>query len=228
MSLILSLETSVDTCSVALHQNDELLCTELISEPQAHATKLALLIESVMRKGNHTFADLSAVAITSGPGSYTGLRIGTSTAKGLCFALNIPLVAVNTLELLIYQASFHNPDKALLCAMIDARRMEVYSMLANADGVIMHETASEIIEPNSYQSLLEKHKILFFGNGAIKCKELIQHPNAYFVEDQIPRASSLGHMAYKKLKQQQVEDLVHFEPFYLKEFLAKQSSKPLF
>ena len=228
MALILSRETSVDTCSVALHQNDELLSTEMILEPQAHAAKLALLIESVMKKGKHTFAELNAVAIASGPGSYTGLRIGTSTAKGLCFALNIPLLAVNTLELLIYQATFHNPDKALLCAMIDARRMEVYSMLADADGVAIKETASEIIEAHSYQMILEKHKILFFGNGAPKCKDLINHPNAYFLDDQVPNAASLGQMAYKKLKQNQIEDLVHFEPFYLKEFLVKKSAKPLF
>ncbi|GCC53677.1 tRNA (adenosine(37)-N6)-threonylcarbamoyltransferase complex dimerization subunit type 1 TsaB [Chryseotalea sanaruensis] len=228
MSLILSLETSVDSCSVALHENGRLLHEELIKEPQAHATKLALLIQVSFQKINRSMRELKAVAITSGPGSYTGLRIGTSTAKGLCFSLNIPLLSVNTLELLIYQASFQNPQNAMLCAMIDARRMEVYSMLANSDRTIVNDTVAEIIEDQSYHSILENQKILFFGNGAVKCKDVINHPNAIFLEDQLPLASFLGELASNKFMSNQFEDLVHFEPFYLKEFLVKKSTKPLF
>jgi tRNA threonylcarbamoyladenosine biosynthesis protein TsaB len=228
MSLILSLETSVDSCSVALHENSRLIHTELIKEPQAHAIKLALLIQTSFQKIDRSMLELKAVAITSGPGSYTGLRIGTSTAKGLCFALNIPLLSVNTLELLIYQASFKNPQKAMLCAMIDARRMEVYAMLANSDRVVINDTAAEIIDEHSYLTTLENQKILFFGNGSAKCKDVINHPNAIFLEDQLPLASSLGELASNKFKSNQFEDLVHFEPFYLKEFIVKKSNKPLF
>lgn len=228
MSFILSLETSVDSCSVALHENGILLHTELIKEPQAHATRLALLIQTSFQKVNRSIQQLKAVAITSGPGSYTGLRIGTSTAKGLCFALNIPLLSINTLELLIYQASFQNPQKAMLCAMIDARRMEVYAMLSNSDIVVVEETNAQIIDEHSYQSVLENQKILFFGNGAAKCMGVINHPNAIFLEDQIPLASFLGELAFNKFQHNQFEDLVHFEPLYLKEFLVKKSTKPLF
>lgn len=228
MSLILSLETSVYSCSVALHENGRLLHTELIKEPQAHATKLALLIQTSFQKIDRSMLELKAIAITSGPGSYTGLRIGTSTAKGLCFALNIPLLSVNTLELLIYQASFQNPQKAMLCAMIDARRMEVYAMLANSDRVVVNDTVAEIIDEHSYRTTLENQKILFFGNGSAKCKDAINHPNAIFLEDQLPLASSLGELASNKFKSNQFEDLVHFEPFYLKEFMVKKSNKPLF
>ncbi len=228
MSLILSLETSVDSCSVALHENGILLHTELVKEPQAHATRLALLIQASFQRLDRSMHELKAIAITSGPGSYTGLRIGTSTAKGLCFALSIPLLSVNTLELLIYQASFHNTQKAMLCAMIDARRMEVYAMLANSDRAVVEETNAQIIDEYSYQSVLENQKILFFGNGAAKCVGVINHPNAIFLEDQIPLASFLGELAFKKLQHNQFEDLVHFEPFYLKEFLVKKSTKPLF
>lgn len=228
MSFILSLETSVDSCSVALHENGVLLHTELVKEPQAHATRLALLIQTSFQKVNRSMHELKAVAITSGPGSYTGLRIGTSTAKGLCFALNIPLLSINTLELLIYQASFQNPQKALLCAMIDARRMEVYAMLASSDRAIVEETSAQIIDEHSYQSTLESQEILFFGNGAAKCKEAINHPNAIFLEDHIPLASFLGELAFTKFQHNQFEDPIHFEPFYLKEFLVKKSTKPLF
>lgn len=228
MSFILSLETSVDSCSVALHEDGVLLQTELIREPQAHATKLALLIQGSFQKIKRSIYELKAVAITSGPGSYTGLRIGTSTAKGLCFALNIPLLSLNTLEVLIYQASFQNPQKALLCAMIDARRMEVYAMLANSDRAVVEETNAQIIDEHSYHSILQNQKILFFGNGAAKCKDVINHPNAIFLDDQQPLASSLGELAFIKYQHNQFEDLVHFEPFYLKEFLVKKSTKPLF
>ncbi|NBW36620.1 MAG: tRNA (adenosine(37)-N6)-threonylcarbamoyltransferase complex dimerization subunit type 1 TsaB [Cytophagia bacterium] len=215
MSLILSLETSVDSCSVALHENGVLLHSELIKEPQAHATRLALLIQTSLQSSNRSMNELNAVAITSGPGSYTGLRIGTSTAKGLCFALNIPLLSVNTLELLIYQASFHNPE-------------EVYTMLTNSDRTVVRETTAEIIDEHSYRTILENNKILFLGNGAAKCKEVINHPNALFLDDQQPLASALGELAYNKFQQNQFEDLVHFEPNYLKDFQVKKSTKPLF
>jgi tRNA threonylcarbamoyladenosine biosynthesis protein TsaB len=223
MPIILSLETSTDVCSVALHDNKALLGEAVIREPQAHASRLAPLIESVMRDAKISFSDLQAVAIASGPGSYTGLRIGTSTAKGLCLALNIPLIAIGTLEVLAYQGSRINHSGAFLCPMIDARRMEVYCLVANANLEIMRPVSATVVDPTTFTELLEQSPVLFFGNGSEKCRAVITHSNAFFMENIYPLASSLGELAMKKFEAGQTEDLVTFKPFYLKEFVAKRA-----
>lgn len=222
MSILLSLETSTDVCSVAVHDGDKCLAEAVIREPQAHAAKLAPSIERVMREAQIGMHDLEAVAVSSGPGSYTGLRIGTSTAKGLCFGLDIPLVSIGTLELLAYQASFMNPQKALLCPMIDARRMEVYALLADADLRIMRAVSAFIVDETTFSELLAEKQVLFLGNGADKCRAVIRHPNAYFLDEVVPLASRLGELAGRKLLAGDVEDLAAFQPFYLKEFVAKK------
>lgn len=223
MSVILSLETSTDVCSVALHDNTALLSQAEIHQPQSHASRLAPLIEQVIRAAGIDFKDIKAVAITQGPGSYTGLRIGTSTAKGLCYALDVPLLSVGTLELLAFQANVYNASKALLCPMIDARRMEVYSLVADAELNILETVSARILDQNSFRELLESNQMLFCGNGSTKCKEIIHHPNASFLDNIYPLASALGLMAEKKFQAQQFEDLVNFKPFYLKEFVAKKA-----
>ena len=223
MPIILSLETSTDVCSVALHDNKTLLGEAVIREPQAHASRLAPLIESVMRDAKISFSDLQAVAIASGPGSYTGLRIGTSTAKGLCLALNIPLIAIGTLEVLAYQGSRINHSGAFLCPMIDARRMEVYCLVANANLEIMRPVSATVVDPTTFTELLEQSPVLLFGNGSEKCRAVITHSNAFFMENIYPLASSLGELAMKKFEAGQTEDLVTFKPFYLKEFVAKRA-----
>lgn len=228
MAFILSLETSVDTCSVALHNEGELLAAQTIHEPQMHASKLAGLIEEVLNVASARTTSLQAVAITSGPGSYTGLRIGTSTAKGLCYALAVPLIALPTLELLAYQASHLTTSDTLLCPMIDARRMEVYCTIVDSLRNTVRPVAAEIIDEASFKDILPEKRITFFGNGSSKCKAVINHPNAIFIDGIIPAASSLGEVAFKKFTQNQFVDLVHFEPFYLKEFQVKKSTKPLF
>lgn len=228
MALILSLETSVDTCSVALHDRGKLLTSETIEEPQAHASKLGLLIEKVLHGSQKATKELEAVAITSGPGSYTGLRIGVSTAKGLCYSLDIPLIAVNTLQLMAYQASHSISEGTLMCPMIDARRMEVYSLLMDSSLSILAPIKAEVIDEQSYAEVLSNQRIAFFGNGAAKCKSVIAQPNATFIDGIIPSAISLGEMAALKFENTEFEDLIHFEPFYLKEFQVKKSSKPLF
>lgn len=228
MAFILSLETSVDTCSVALHNQSELLATQTINEPQMHASKLAGLIEEVLKAASVQTKNLQAVAITSGPGSYTGLRIGISTAKGLCYALTVPLVTLNTLELLAYQASHLTTSDTLLCPMIDARRMEVYCTIVDSLRNTVRPVTAEIIDETSFIDILQEKRIAFFGNGSSKCKAVINHPNAVFIDGIIPVASSLGEVAFKEFTQNQFEDLVHFEPFYLKEFQVKKSTKPLF
>jgi tRNA threonylcarbamoyladenosine biosynthesis protein TsaB len=228
MALILSLETSVDTCSVAIQNKGNVLASAIVTEPQAHASKLALLIEQVLKESNTSPQVLNAVAVASGPGSYTGLRIGVSTAKGLCYSLDIPLIAVNTLELLAYQVISVALQDSLLCPMIDARRMEVYSMLADSRLKVLQAIKPEIIDEQSYSHMLLDNKIIFFGNGAAKCKGVITHPNALFIDDVIPSAVSLGEIASRKFEKEEFEDLIHFEPLYLKEFQIKKSTKPLF
>jgi tRNA threonylcarbamoyladenosine biosynthesis protein TsaB len=222
MSLILSLETSAKVCSVAIHDNEKLIATSEIHIEQSHASKLAVLIEEVKNKARIELNQLAAVAISSGPGSYTGLRIGTSTAKGLCFALNIPLISIGSLELLANQMKERTLQQAYLCPMIDARRMEVYCLVMDLSLRIISPTEAKVIDELSFKEYLDKNKVLFFGDGSDKCRDMIKHENAHFIKDLYPMASHLGLMAFEKFKQNDMEDLVNFEPHYLKEFMIKQ------
>lgn len=224
MPLLLSLETSTTVCSVALHENSTLLSTAEVHREHSHASKLAPLIDHVVRTADVTLKDLRAVAVASGPGSYTGLRIGTSTAKGLCYALSIPLVAVGTLNIMAAQVNATNMSGARLCPMIDARRMEVYCQLFDVTNTPVQAVEAKVIDEHSFEKELEEGKIIFFGNGADKCRPVITHPNAIFISGITPSAADLGVLAWQKFQQQRTEDLVHFEPFYLKEFMIKKPS----
>jgi tRNA threonylcarbamoyladenosine biosynthesis protein TsaB len=223
MSLILSLETSTEVGSVALHKDGKLLTTSEIHIQYSHASKLAVLIDQVLTNAGVNANQLNAVAVTSGPGSYTGLRIGTSTAKGLCFALDIPLLSVGSLELMAYQVSKSLTDDILLCPMIDARRMEVYCLVANRSLEILQATQPVIIEADSFAHFFTENRILFFGNGAAKCKDVMGSQRAMYLDDINPQASHLGELAFQKFQQNEIEDLINFEPNYLKEFLIKPS-----
>lgn len=222
MSLILSLETSAKVCSVAIHNNATLVATSEIHIEQSHASKLAVLIEEVKKKAGIELNQLAAVAISSGPGSYTGLRIGTSTAKGLCFSLSIPLISIGSLELLVFQMKEHNPQNAYLCPMIDARRMEVYCLISDSSLRIIQSTEAKVIDEGSFKEYLDKGSVHFFGDGSDKCEEKILHKNAHFIRGIYPRASQLGIMAFDKFIVNEVEDLINFEPHYLKEFMIKE------
>lgn len=228
MAIILSLETSGNSCSVALHNNGQLVAIKRVDEPQAHASKLAPLIQAAANEANVLMMQLEAVAITAGPGSYTGLRIGTSTAKGLCFSLNIPLISVSTLDLLVYQGIEFDLKCDLLCPMIDARRMEVYCMIADRNFKVIQPTEASILDENSFASLLEHNTITFYGDGAAKFKSVLQNSNAFFVDDVLPSVEVLGNVAQQKFSNKQFEDLIYFEPNYLKEFQVKKSTKPMF
>ncbi len=221
MALILSLETSTNVCSAAIHDQGKVLALAEAHIEQSHASKLAVLIDDIKKIAGVELSDLSGVAVSSGPGSYTGLRIGTSTAKGICYALSIPLLSVNTLDLLAFQVSHVNIINAFLCPMIDARRMEVYCQVVNAKLQIVTPVEAKIIDETSFIELLNTESFIFFGNGADKCEEVIKHPNAHFLKNITPTASALGNIASNKFEQGLIEDLVHFEPFYLKEFMAK-------
>jgi len=219
--LILSIETSTKICSVALHNKGELLAESTLYVDKSHAEKLAVLIKNLISYADITAKDLTAIAIASGPGSYTGLRIGTSTAKGLCYALNIPLMAVNTLEAMAYGVTQTLTKDYILCPMLDARRMEVYCMLTDKELKIIKPVEAKIIEEDSFFTELITNKIVFFGNGAAKCKAILGgHSNAVFINNQSISAVYVGKLAWQKYKENKFEDLAYFEPEYLKEFKA--------
>lgn len=223
MALILSLETSTDVCSVALHEGERVVNHAEIHEAQVHASRLAPLIDQVMQEAGFSLRQLNAVAVSAGPGSYTGLRIGTSSAKGLCYALDIPLIAVGTLDLLAFEGAAQDTSAAFLCPMIDARRMEVYCQVTDRGLEVIAPVAARVIDSQSFAELLAKGRVLFFGNGAGKCQEVIRHANAFFREDIYPVASTLGVIAARKFEAAAFENLVGFTPFYLKEFAAKKA-----
>lgn len=217
--LVLSLDTSTRVCSVALHQNGALLgCYELLTE-KTHSSLLTTLIQDLVTHAGFSLGDLDQVAVAKGPGSYTGLRIGVSTAKGLCFSLDKPLVSVHTLEAMAAQLTPFYPSDHLLCPMIDARRMEVYCAFYQS-GELRRETAAVIIDENSFSDLLDTHRIVFFGDGAAKCRETLgKHPNAIFPPTEVhPSARTVGQLV--AAGKGATEDLASFEPFYLKEFIG--------
>ena len=224
MALILQIETATQTCSVALAKDGLVLdCIER-TERNIHASVITIFIDELMKKNNCQFSDLSAITISMGPGSYTGLRIGVSTAKGLCYALDIPLIAINTLEAMssgfVINHFSVNPD-TLFCPMIDARRMEVYCAIYNSETAVVLETKAEIIDENSFKNVLDGHVIYFFGDGASKCESILgTHLNARVIDDFENSAKHLTALAYQKFLQRNFEDVAYFEPFYLKDFIA--------
>ncbi len=232
MSLILSLDTSTTVCSVAFHRYNSLIsctllgCYELFTERTSSAMLTTLLSDIVSQSG-YNLAELDAIAVAKGPGSYTGLRIGVSTAKGLCFALNKPLLAINTLTAMTEQIRTYFPADYLLCPMIDARRMEVYCALYSADGGEIEQTAARIIDEQSFIEWLDQKPVVFFGDGAQKCRSLIgSHPNAIFPDAPVlPSARTIGQLAAQAFGQSQFEDVATFEPFYLKDFMAIKPKK---
>ncbi|MTI20763.1 tRNA (adenosine(37)-N6)-threonylcarbamoyltransferase complex dimerization subunit type 1 TsaB [Fulvivirga sp. RKSG066] len=218
MALILSIETATNVCSVAIHKEGKLLANQSLHIAQSHSGLLVPVIQTLLNNCDLQKDQLEAVALSKGPGSYTGLRIGTSTAKGLCQALEIPLIGVNTLEAMAAQVTQFANQADILCPMLDARRMEVYCMLQNKKGETIQETQPVIIEESSFNDLLDSNKMYFFGNGAEKCKAVIQSKNAVFINDVEPDAITVGRLAYQRYIKNQFEDLAYFNPFYLKDF----------
>ena len=218
MAYILNIETSTTNCSVSLSKNGEtLVLKEDYDSNYSHAERLHLFIEDVINQANIKKTDLSAVAVSKGPGSYTGLRIGVSTAKGLCYALDIPLISVSTLEALANQADI---KEGLVIPMLDARRMEVYSAVFNAEGNQIRDIKAEVLDESSFKDYLNESKVYFIGNGVAKTKPLIKNDNAVFIEDKLPSADNMSKLAYAKYKKSDIEDVAYFEPFYLKDFIA--------
>jgi len=218
--LILHIETSTNICSIAVSENGQCLFSKSDSEGMNHAALLSVFIAEAMEFLKSTSKKPDAVAVSSGPGSYTGLRIGVSTAKGLCYGLDIPLIAVSTLEVLTAYALqiTETTANSLFCPMIDARRMEVYAAIYNQEGIIQREISADIIDENSYSEILESHIVYFFGNGAEKCKTTLTHPNARFIDGMYPLAENMIILAEKAYNENKFVDVAYFEPFYLKEF----------
>ena len=227
-NLILLIETATTTCSVALAENGRILSKKELNERNIHASHITLFIDEVMHRAEKAYTDLNAVAVSQGPGSYTGLRIGVSTAKGLCFALDIPLIAVSTLHAMavgILETISIQDEQTLLCPMIDARRMEVYTALFDTNLVEVENTQAKILDETSFDAYLENHTILFFGDGAEKCKSLYGYrSNARFVDFE-NAASHLSALAEQKLKTGKIEDVAYFEPYYLKDFMPTKPNK---
>ena len=225
MERLILIETSTALCSVALAEDGAITAYRESSAPKAHASLTAVFIQEVLDERGIRLDDCDAVCVSMGPGSYTGLRVGVSTAKGLCFGAGKPLIAVGTLDTLVAQAEKDdNPE--FIVPMIDARRMEVYTAIFK-DNVQTTDTAPMIIDENSFSDLLEQGTVLFIGDGAGKCSDVIRHPNARFCQCN-PKASAMLRPAMKAYKEKRFEDVAYFEPFYLKEFVATVSKKKLF
>ena len=227
MDRIILIETSTSLCSVALVEDGKVVSERLSSEPRAHASMTAPYVSEILKERGLRVQDCSAVAVSKGPGSYTGLRVGVSTAKGLCFGAGIPLVSVGTLDTLVWQAI----DEGLLpegcryiVPMIDARRMEVYTGIFTPEGRQISPTVAQVVEEGSFKELLEEGPVLFIGDGAEKCRNVI---GGHFIQC-CPKASGMKEPAIAALKEGRFEDVAYFEPFYLKEFMTTVSKKKLF
>lgn len=217
MTYILNIETATKNCSVSLAQDGvTILCKEIAEQGYSHAEKLHVFIEEILKETKVAVTDLKAIAVSKGPGSYTGLRIGVSTAKGLCYALGVPLIAVDTLEVLAQKVSI---EKGMIVPMIDARRMEVYSAVFDHKHQRTMEVQAEILSEDSYATMTED--LYFIGDCQEKCQTVLVKDNFHFLPEIIfPSAKEMSALSYQKFIQNDFEDVAYFEPFYLKDFLA--------
>jgi tRNA threonylcarbamoyladenosine biosynthesis protein TsaB len=218
VAYILNIETSTTNCSVSLSfEGETLVLKEDYDKNYSHAERLHVYIDAVLNQAQIKPSQLDAIAVSKGPGSYTGLRIGVSTAKGLCFALDKPLIAISTLEALAHQVK---TNKGIIIPMLDARRLEVYSAVFDSSCNRLRETQAQVLNEDSFKSYLDEGNVTFIGNGVAKTKELITHKHAIFIEDKLPSANNMSQLAYIKFKKNDIEDVAYFEPYYLKDFVA--------
>lgn len=224
MSCILHIETSTDVCSVAVSQDGTCIFDKEDFSGPNHAERLGEYIDEAMSFADSHAIPVDAVAVSCGPGSYTGLRIGVSMAKGICYGRNIPLLAVPTLELLAVPVLLGHDEieeNALLCPMLDARRMEVYAAVYDRALKPVRGIRADIVDAGTYKDFLDERPVYFFGNGAAKCMDVINHPNARFIDGIVPVAKWMFPLAEKKMARGETEDVAYFVPFYLKDFVAK-------
>mgnify|MGYP000020452172 FL=1 len=218
MAFILNIETATTNCSVSLSKEGKtIVLKEDNDKSYSHAERLHVYIDEVLKEANINSNKLDAISVSKGPGSYTGLRIGVSAAKGLCFALDKPLISIPTLDALAHQVKM---DDGIIVSMLDARRMEVYSAIYDSNYNEIRETQAQILDETSFNDYLEQGKVYFIGNGVEKTKTLINHTNAIFIEDKLPSANDMSLLADTKYKKNDTEDVAYFEPYYLKDFVA--------
>ena len=230
MAYLLAIETSTEVCSVAISDHHQIIFERIHKQGVSHASLLGVFVAEAMEEMRRKSLKINAVAVSLGPGSYTGLRIGVSEAKGLCYGLDIPLIAVPTLQIIAAQAikntsNTHSP--ILLCPMIDARRMEVYTALYDTHLEEISPAEALIVNENAFQKELENSEIVFCGNGSDKCRSVIQSPHARFLENIYPTATAMIPLAEQAFERRQFVDTAYFEPFYLKEFLATTAKNTL-
>lgn len=230
MSCILSIETSTDVCSVAVSQDGTCIFEKEDSSGPNHAVKLGVFVDETLSFIDSHLIPLDAVAVSCGPGSYTGLRIGVSMAKGICYGRSVKLLSVPTLHLLCVPVLLREQiqeENALLCPMLDARRMEVYAQLFDRALNEVRPIQADVVDADTYKSYLDERPVYFFGNGAEKCIEVINHPNAHLIKNVEPLAKYMFPLAEKRMMNEQFEDVAYFVPFYLKNFVAKTPKKLL-
>lgn len=230
MACILHIETTTKVCSVALSQDGQCLFDKADYNGPSHAVLVGPFVQEALSFADSHAIPVDAVAVSCGPGSYTGLRIGVSTAKGLCYGRDLRLISIPTLELLCVPVLLYHddlPDDALLCPMLDARRMEVYAAVYDRALCAVRKVGADVVMADTYAAFLDQRPVYFFGDGAAKCKEVIQHPNARFLDDVFPLASNMLPLAEKAVAQERYEDVAYFEPFYLKEFVTSTPKKLL-
>ncbi len=229
MSCILHIETSTEVCSVAISEDGQSIFSKEDFKGPSHAVSLGIFVEEALSFVDNHAIPLDAVAVSCGPGSYTGLRIGVSMAKGVCYGRDLKLIAIPTPKVMCVPVLLQHdlPEDALLCPMIDARRMEVYAAVYDRALNEVREIAADIVDKKSYLNFMEEHPVYFFGNGAAKCREKITHPNAHFIEEIVPLAKWMFPLAEKAVACRDFKDVAYFEPFYLKEFVASKPKKLL-
>jgi tRNA threonylcarbamoyladenosine biosynthesis protein TsaB len=227
MSCILHIETSTDVCSVAVSEDSHVIFQQDDHSGPNHAEKLGTMVDEALSFTDNHAIPFDAVAVSCGPGSYTGLRIGVSMAKGICYGRNLKLIAVPTLELLCVPVLLRElvPEDGILCPMLDARRMEVYAGLYTRALKPIRDVQADVVDADTYREYLDKQPVYFFGNGAKKCMDTIQHPNAHYIDGIEPLAKWMQPLAERRLLAEQVEDVAYFVPFYLKDYVAKMPSK---
>ncbi len=229
-TIILHIEASTEVCSVALSQDGHIFFERVNREERSHAKVLAPFVEEAIKVADEQGAKINAVALSSGPGSYTSLRIASSTAKGVCYGRNLPLIAIPTTAIMCVPVLFRDdiPDDALFCPMIDARRNEVYATIYDRALGVIKETHAEVVTEESFKEFLERGPVVFFGNGAEKCSKIITHPNARFLDGHLhPLAKNMMPLAERAWFDEKFEEIAYFEPFYLKNFIATKPKELL-
>ena len=228
MSCILNIETSTDVCSVAISDSGQVIFNKEDHSGPNHAVKLGVYVDEALDFLDSHGLPLEAVAVSCGPGSYTGLRIGVSMAKGICYGRGVKLIAVPTLELMavpVLLGEHPEEEDSLIVPMLDARRMEVYAEVLDRALKVVRPIQADIVDADTYKEYLDQHPVYFFGNGAAKCMETINHPNAHLVEGIEPLAKNMAPLAEKRFVEGKFEDVAYFVPFYLKDFVAKMPKK---